>query len=86
VAARACQSRQHASEAWELAVTANGKWLARAARIRTVGFLFAMIPLIGLAFLLCLLSLILLSPLIAYAAIRGKHLKDPWKRPFLSAR
>jgi hypothetical protein len=69
-----------------LVATAKGKWLAQAAQIRTVGFLFAMVPVMGLVFLLCLLCLVLLSPLIAYAAIRGKHLKDPWKRPFLSAR
>jgi hypothetical protein len=67
-----------------VATTTNHTWPAIAARIRTVGFLFAMIPMVGAVLVLCLMSLVLISPLIVYAVIRGKHLKDPWKRPQLS--
>ncbi len=62
----------------------NQRWLAISARIRTVGFLMAMIPMVGVVTLLCLLSLVLISPLMVYAIVRGKHLKDPWKKPQLS--
>lgn len=79
-------SRQPVSETRDAAVTPNEKWHIQAARIRTVGFLCAMIPLVGVVFLLCLLSLVLISPLMVYALVAGKHLKDPWKRPHLSAR
>lgn len=67
-------------------MTPRDKWKAQAARIRTVGFLCAMIPFVGVVFLLCLLSLVLISPLMVYALIKGEHLKDPWKRPHLSSR
>jgi len=52
-----------------------------AAQIRTVGFLMAMIPVAAAAAILGLLSLVLLSPLMIYAAFRGKHLKSPWRSP-----
>ncbi len=67
-----------------MARTRNRRWLAIAARIRTVGFLLAMIPMVVMVALLCLLSLVLLSPLVAYSLVSGKHLKDPWKKPQLS--
>ena len=55
----------------------SNNWLAAAAAIRTIWFLFAMIlPLIFVGFL-GLLSLAITSPLMLYAAIVGKHLKDP---------
>ena len=66
-------------------MTGNRTKLAVAAQIRTIGFLLAMIPLLILVALACVLSLVLVSPLIVYAAMCGKHLKDPWKRPHLSA-
>ncbi len=47
-------------------------------KIRTIWFLFAMIPVAMLTGFLGLLSLVLCSPLMIYATIRGKHLKDPW--------
>jgi hypothetical protein len=47
-------------------------------RIRTIWFLFAMIPLAMLTAFLGLLSLVLCSPLMIYARLQGKHLKDPW--------
>lgn len=49
-----------------------------ATQIRTVWALIAMIPLALIVLLLCFLVLILLTPLIIYARIAGKHLKDPW--------
>ena len=55
----------------------SNNWLAAAAAIRTIWFMFAMIlPLIFVGFL-GLLSLVITSPLMLYAAIVGKHLKDP---------
>ncbi len=55
----------------------SNNWLAAAAAIRTIGFMFAMIlPLIFVGFL-GLLSLVVTTPLMLYAAIVGKHLKDP---------
>jgi len=52
-----------------------------AAQIRTIGFLTAMIPVAIAAAVLGLISLALMSPLIVYAAFRGKHLKSPWRSP-----
>ena len=58
----------------------SNNWLAAAAAIRTIWFMFAMIlPLIFVGFL-GLLSLVVTSPLMLYAAIVGKHLKDPRTR------
>ena len=52
-----------------------------AAQIRTIGFLMAMIPVAAAAAVLGLISLALMSPLMVYAAFRGKHLKSPWRSP-----
>jgi hypothetical protein len=49
-----------------------------ATKIRTIWFLIAIIPVIAIAGLLGLFSIVLVSPLIVYASIKGKHLKDPW--------
>ncbi len=58
-------------------LTKSNNWLAAAAAIRTIGFMFAIIvPLIFVGFL-GLLSLVVTTPLMLYAAIVGKHLKDP---------
>ncbi len=46
--------------------------------VRTIWFIAAMIPVLVLVAVLSLLSLVLMTPLMVYAAIRGKHLKDPW--------
>lgn len=54
------------------------QWAETAEKIRTFWFLTAMIPLMLLAGCIGILSLILTSPLMVYANIRGKHLKDPW--------
>jgi hypothetical protein len=55
----------------------SNNWLAAAAAIRTIWFMFAMIiPLIFVGFL-GLLSLVITTPLMVYARIVGKHLKDP---------
>ncbi len=55
----------------------NNNWLAAAAAIRTIWFIFAMILPLILVGLLGLLSLVITTPLMLYAAIVGKHLKDP---------
>ncbi|MEW6532803.1 MAG: hypothetical protein AB1473_18375 [Thermodesulfobacteriota bacterium] len=52
-----------------------------AAQIRTVGFLMAMIPVAVATAILGLVSLVLMTPLMIYAAFRGKHLKNPWRSP-----
>jgi hypothetical protein len=49
------------------------------AKIRTLLFLTAMAPVLLAFALLMVCSLILVSPLMIYAGIRGKHLKDPRK-------
>jgi hypothetical protein len=49
-------------------------------KLRTIWFLFAMIPMVVVTGLLGILSIVLLSPLMIYATIRGKHLKDPWQK------
>ncbi len=56
-------------------------WRKTAAQLRTLWFLAAMIPLVLFLFLLGLLTLVVASPLTIYAGIRGKHLKDPWRKP-----
>ncbi len=55
----------------------NGRWLLWAEKIRTIWFLAAMIPVVIVTAAVGLLSLVLVSPLIVYAFIKGKHLKDP---------
>jgi hypothetical protein len=47
------------------------------AMIRTIWFMFATIPLMLFVALLGLLSVGMVSPLIIYAGLKGKHLKDP---------
>ncbi|HMK36562.1 MAG TPA: hypothetical protein VK463_15925 [Desulfomonilaceae bacterium] len=54
-------------------------------KIRTIWFLFAMIPVVFFVGLLGLVSLVLMSPLMIYAKICGKHLKDPFRRKPLIA-
>ncbi len=56
----------------------KNQWAKTAEKIRTLWFLTAMIPLMLLAGCLGVFSLVLTSPLMVYANIRGKHLKDPW--------
>jgi hypothetical protein len=48
--------------------------------IRTVWFLVAMIPLLLLVGLMGMFSLVLVSPLIIYAGLKGTHLKDPLRK------
>jgi hypothetical protein len=55
-------------------------WLPAAAGIRTVGFLFATIPLLMGAAVVGLLTLVLVSPLIVYSSLTGKHIKDPFRQ------
>lgn len=52
-----------------------------AQKIRTIWFLTAMIPLIVIVGILGAASLVLTSPLMIYAGITGKHLKNPWRKP-----
>lgn len=49
-------------------------------KIRTLAFLACMIPILAVVVLLLCMSLILCAPLMIYAAIQGKHLKNPWRR------
>jgi len=51
------------------------------AKVKTLVFLTVMAPLLLAFTVLVLCSLILVSPLMIYAGIRGKHLKDPRKNP-----
>jgi len=55
-------------------------WRKIAGQIRTIWFLVAMIPLVLLTFFLGIVSLVVASPLTIYAGMRGKHLKDPWRK------
>ncbi len=55
----------------------NSNWLAAAASIRTIWFISAMILPLILVWFLGILSLVITSPLMLYAKIVGKHLKDP---------
>lgn len=43
-----------------------------------------MIPLLALALGVGILSVLICVPLIVYAGIRGKHLKDPFKGSLVS--
>lgn len=56
----------------------NG-WPEIAVKVRTLWTLVAMIPLIILALCIGVLSVLVCTPLMVYAGIRGKHLKDPFK-------
>ncbi len=58
----------------------DSNWLAVAVVIRTIWFMFAMIPPLIFVGFLGLLSLVITTPLMIYAAIVGKHLKDPRAR------
>ena len=49
-------------------------------KIRTIGFLLLMAPILAVVALIFCLSLILCTPLMIYAFINGKHLKNPWRR------
>jgi len=48
-------------------------------RIRGALLLPVVAPAIVLGAILGALSLLATTPLMVYAAIRGKHLKDPWR-------
>ncbi len=52
-------------------------WLEAAPKIRTIWVMFAMIVPLIFAGILTVLSLVLTTPLMIYARIVGKHLKDP---------
>jgi hypothetical protein len=55
-----------------------------ATRLRTLWFLLAMVPAIFLMTVLVILSLVVTSPLIVYAKVFHKHLKDPRRSAGLS--
>jgi hypothetical protein len=46
-------------------------------RLRTLWFLLAMVPALFIMTVFVVLSLVVASPLIIYAGITHKHLKDP---------
>lgn len=48
-------------------------------KIQTICFLVLMIPVLATAAVLFLLSLVLCTPLMIYASIKGVHLKNPWR-------
>ncbi|MFH0960960.1 MAG: hypothetical protein V1897_19930 [Pseudomonadota bacterium] len=50
-------------------------WQENAPKIRTIWFMVAMIPLVIVSGILCVLMLIIVSPLTAYAFVTKKHLK-----------
>lgn len=50
----------------------SNPWAHTIAKVRTIGFLVAMIPVLCLVGLVGILSLIVASPLVIYVAIRGK--------------
>jgi len=52
-------------------------------RAKTIGFILALIPVMLAALLVGLLSLVIASPLMVYASILGKHLKDPRKNSLI---
>lgn len=56
-------------------------WKEHAPKIRTIWFLVAMIPLVIMSGALCVLVLIIVSPLTAYAFVTKKHLKPPGSKP-----
>jgi hypothetical protein len=58
-------------------VGASNQWITK---VRTLLFLAAMVPVLVGVLLLVLFSLVLASPLMIYAGIRGKHLKDPRRK------
>ncbi|AFM25244.1 hypothetical protein [Desulfomonile tiedjei] len=57
-----------------------------AAKIRTLWFLTAMIPLMMIAGLVGVLSLLLTSPLMVYGGMCKKHIKSPWRKSLMSPR
>lgn len=57
----------------------DNQWPLWAPKIRTIWFLTAMIPVVVVTAFVGMLSLLLVSPLILYASVTGKHLKDPRK-------
>ncbi len=48
--------------------------------IRAAWFVLAMIPVVAVSGALAFFALVLCAPLMLYAAITGKHLKDPRNR------
>jgi hypothetical protein len=58
-------------------VDPDSRWAATAARIRTIWFLTAMIPVMVIAGILTLLAVLASSPLMIYSGLKGGHLKDP---------
>jgi len=56
-------------------------WKEHAPKIRTIWFLVAMIPLVIMSGALCVLVLIIVSPLTAYAFVTKKHLKPLGSKP-----
>ncbi len=60
-----------------MACRVNPQW---AANIRMVWFMLAMIPVVAVSGLLALSALVACSPLMLYAHITGKHLKDPRRK------
>ena len=48
-------------------------------QMRAVLLLPVVAPAILVGAVLGVMSLLVTSPLMVYAAIRGKHLKDPWR-------
>ena len=53
-------------------------WKEIAPKIRTVWVLFALIPVMLFAAMMCSFILFLAIPLTAYAFVTKKHLKSPW--------
>ncbi len=51
-----------------------------AGKIRMVWFMLAMIPVVAVSGLLALSALVLCAPLMLYAGLTGKHLKDPRRK------
>lgn len=47
--------------------------------ITTIGFVVVMIAIGALVAFLGILSLLIASPVIVYAAIKGRYLKHPWR-------
>jgi hypothetical protein len=52
-------------------------------KVKTIWFLFALIPIMLATLLVAVSLLVLGTPLIVYAWIRGKHLKNPWRNSLI---
>jgi hypothetical protein len=55
-------------------------WKEIAPRLRTVWFMFALIPLMAVSALVCATILLLAAPLTIYAFVTKSHLKSPWAK------